>query len=27
MRKGDQVDEYLGMMTPELLNSKIASFK
>jgi len=27
MRKGDQTDEYLGMMTPELLNSKIASFK
>lgn len=26
MRKGDKTDEYLGMMTSELLNSKIASF-
>lgn len=26
MRKGDKTDEYLGMMTPELLNSKINSF-
>ncbi|MBW7674466.1 TlpA family protein disulfide reductase [Chryseobacterium chendengshani] len=26
MRKGDKTDEYLGMMTPELLNSKIDSF-
>lgn len=26
MRKGDKTDEYLGMMTSELLNSKINSF-
>lgn len=26
MRKGDKTDEYLGMITPELLNSKIQSF-
>ncbi|AZA54817.1 TlpA family protein disulfide reductase [Chryseobacterium sp. G0201] len=26
MRKGDKTDEYLGMITPELLNSKIESF-
>jgi thiol-disulfide isomerase/thioredoxin len=26
MRKGDKTDEYLGMMTSELLNSKIDSF-
>lgn len=26
MRKGDKTDEYLGMMTPDLLNSKIKSF-
>lgn len=27
MRKGDKTDEYLGMMTPEVLDSKIKSFK
>ncbi|KQR94688.1 redoxin [Chryseobacterium sp. Leaf180] len=27
MRKGDKTDEYLGMMTPEILDSKIKSFK
>jgi thiol-disulfide isomerase/thioredoxin len=26
MRKGDKTDEYLGMMTPELLDSKIKTF-
>ncbi len=26
MRKGDKTDEYLGMMTEEVLNSKIDSF-
>ncbi|MET3535172.1 TlpA family protein disulfide reductase [Chryseobacterium limigenitum] len=26
MRKGDKTDEYLGMITPELLDSKIKSF-
>ncbi|WP_162089183.1 TlpA family protein disulfide reductase [Chryseobacterium aquaeductus] len=26
MRKGDKTDEFLGMMTPDLLNSKIDSF-
>lgn len=27
MRKGEKTDEYLGMMTPEVLDSKIKSFK
>jgi len=26
MRKGDKTDEYLGMMTPDLLDSKIKTF-
>lgn len=27
MKKGDKTDEYMGAMTPELLDSKIASFR
>jgi len=27
MRKGDKTDEFLGMMTPELLDSKIKAFQ